>query len=249
MPIPDTQLRAFYSAGALALRALDRRSTATPRFGPDADAEWSLFRGELHDGDRLDLLVRDAAVAHPATFAPRVVFSLDGLSDDEAFGPEWPGVPAPHAAAALRQAAAAAEAQPDAWLRRIAQAWSLEVVEAPPSATAALKSVLPSTRLLTAGAGSVLALARHFAGRTDLDLGDQVAFFSASPAERQLFGAAVALLDRPAPARVFSPDTTADQLRARGFKRADLVLVSASAEQDPTADLSTRLEALRAALA
>jgi hypothetical protein len=63
MSISDTQLHAFYSAGALALRALDVRAAASRRFGPDADAEWSLFRGELHDGDHLDLAARASRLA------------------------------------------------------------------------------------------------------------------------------------------------------------------------------------------
>ena len=241
MPIPDTQLRAFYSAGALALRALDSRAAHPRLFGTEADAEWALFRGELHEGDRLDLLIRDAAVAHPAAFAPRAVFSLDGLSDDESFGPEWPGVPPQHAAAALRQAASAAAPGPDAWLRLFAKEWSLAPVEPP---AASLKSIGPATRILAAGAGAALALARHFAGRSELDLGDQVAFFGTAPADRQLFGAAVALLDRPAAARLFSPTTTAEQLRAHGFKRADLVVCSPDAAEGLTA----KLEALQAGL-
>jgi hypothetical protein len=243
MHVSDMNLQAFYTAGALTLRALDSRAAHARVFGPDADAEWGLFKGELHDGDRLDLLVRDAAVAHPAAFAPRVVFALDGLSDDESFGPEWPGVDGPHAAAALRLAAATSESTPDAWLRLIAKTWSLAPVEP----ASALKDIGPSTRILAAGAGAALALARHFAGRSDLDLGDQVAFFGSSPAERQLIGAAVALLDRPAAARVFdassaadtSASFSADRLRARGFKRADRVLVSSDAPVGIEAKLNT----------
>src|SRR5690242_12221615 len=51
----------FYEAASLGLRALDARATRSRRFGPDADATWRAFRGELTDGDRLDLLLRDAA--------------------------------------------------------------------------------------------------------------------------------------------------------------------------------------------
>ena len=90
----------------------------------------------------------------------------------------------------------------------------------------------------------MIALARRFAGRTDLDLGDQVAFFGSSPAERQLFGAAVALLDRPSAARVFATTATAEQLRLRGFKRADLVVCSPDAPEG----MAARLEELRADL-
>ena len=81
MHVSVTSLQAFYKAGALTLRALDARAAQARIFGPDADAAWGLFKGELHEGERLDLLLRDAAVAHPAAFAPRVVFALEGLSE------------------------------------------------------------------------------------------------------------------------------------------------------------------------
>ncbi|HYO54675.1 hypothetical protein [Archangium sp.] len=97
--VPHGQLENFYEAAFVGLKALDSRAGGARRFGPNADARWDLFKGEMKERDRLDLLIRDAAANHPAAFAPRCIFLLDGLAEDEPFGPEWPG---PDAALALR---------------------------------------------------------------------------------------------------------------------------------------------------
>jgi hypothetical protein len=48
-----------------------------------------MFRGHLDVGHWIDLLIRDAAVKHPAVFASRTVFSFADLPEDEPFGPAW----------------------------------------------------------------------------------------------------------------------------------------------------------------
>jgi hypothetical protein len=51
--VDRTQIQKFYVAAVLGLRVLEKRDPGRRRFGPDADARWHLFRGELGDGGRL----------------------------------------------------------------------------------------------------------------------------------------------------------------------------------------------------
>jgi hypothetical protein len=91
--VTDAVRQQYYSASTSALRALERSSPTNRRFGPDADATWKGFKGQLTDADRLDLLLREAAVQYPSAFAPRVLFAWDGLTEDEPFGPDWESLP------------------------------------------------------------------------------------------------------------------------------------------------------------
>ena len=84
---------AFYAAAVAGLRALDARERTARRFGPDADTRWSSFKGALTDADRIDLLLRDAAVTWGAAFSASEVFDLFGLAPDEPFGPDWKPLP------------------------------------------------------------------------------------------------------------------------------------------------------------
>jgi hypothetical protein len=210
---PREQIESFYRAAALGLAVLEARAGGARRFGPDADARWNAFRGALQDWHRLDLLVRDAAVAHAAAFAPRVVFRLPALAEDEPSGPEWPGPPPDIAAELLRQAAATAAADLDALLGEMERIWHLEPAAISREATA---SIEPATRLTCAGAGAVLALARAFHGRSELDFGDQVTLIADDPGTRQLFGLAITALggsragsQRPARVLATTGDPTA----------------------------------------
>jgi hypothetical protein len=223
------QAESFYRAGVLGLRALEAREGRGRRLGPAADATWRAFRGEpgeLDDRDRLDILLRDAAATAPLAFAPRRIFPLAGLSDDEPFGHEWPGLPISLGRTLLRDASAGLAPRPvHVVLAEVASAWALT-----PSATIsgdAVASLGPASRVAAAGAGAVLVLAEHFAGRQDLDLGDQVLFLTDRPGERQLFGLAVVLIGKPTPPRVALPDVALhDGSRALGFDRLTAALVS-----------------------
>jgi len=215
----------FYGASTFALRALDGASGL--RFGADADARWRLFRGELEDTDRLDLLLRDAAVAHPGGFAARIVFDLEGLADDEPFGPDWPGIDASSATAMLRDASARQRVQ----LGELASIWGISPQKLP---KVGLDAITPATRIVAAGPGAILALADHFAAQSGFDLGDQVTFIGDGPAPRHLFGLAVALLGGTNQARTLNSGSS----KASG--RIDRVLVS----DDATADEKRAAEAL-----
>ena len=107
LPVSGPEIDRFYRAAVLGLGLLEARSETARRFGPDADARWKAFRGGLQDWDRVELLVRDASVRNPAGFAPRVVFGLAALADDEPCGPDWPGPPPTEASTLLRSVASA----------------------------------------------------------------------------------------------------------------------------------------------
>jgi hypothetical protein len=76
----------------LGLHALDARERTARRFGADADARWTQFAGALGAGDRIDILLRDAAGTWGAAFSPSECFGFFGLADDEPFGPDWGGI-------------------------------------------------------------------------------------------------------------------------------------------------------------
>jgi hypothetical protein len=224
-----TQVESFYRAGALGLRALEAREGRGRRLGPAADATWRAFRGdpgELDDRDRLDILLRDAAVTSPLAFAPRRIFALAGLSDDDPFGHAWPGLPVSLGKTLLHEAVADLAPRPaHVVLGDVASAWGLA-----PSASfagAAVTSLGPASRVAAAGAGAVLLLAEHFASRSDLDLGDQVLFLTDRPGERQLFGLATLLLGKPMAPRIALPEAALESgSRVFGFDRLTAALVS-----------------------
>jgi hypothetical protein len=225
--IPERDQESFYKVAALGLRALDAVGSQRRFLGPDADATWSSIVGALRPCDRLDLLIRNAAVASPAAFAPRVIFPLPGLADDEAFGPDWTP-PAPLAEKLLREAA---QPLPDSHARAVlaaaAEAWRLK----PKAATARLADLKPASRILAAGAGAILTLAEHFHGRAGFDLGNQVVLIAAAPGERQLLGLAAALLGSSAAPRFLEVGTTAKQVRENGgLTNVSLALVSPDAD-------------------
>jgi len=212
----------------LALRALEGGGARRPSFGPEQDAQWNAFRGELRDADRLDLILRNAAATTPAAFAPRAVLALPGLPDDEPFGPDWPS--ADHALARTLIQEAGKPLDDGATmsvLDRVVKAWALQPRLPDSSRTS---TIAPQTRVVAAGTGAVLALARHFQGGRGLDLAAQVVFVSGTPGERQLLGIAAALLGSAGVPNIVAPGTTAKAIRDLGFTRADLLLVSEDAD-------------------
>ncbi len=168
---------AFYRAAFLGLLALDARETTRSRFGPDVDARWQSFAGDLDAADRIDLLLRDATNRWKYAFSPALVFSLPGLAQDEPFGPDWENLPATDADRLF-----AATLTPT--LSAIAECLGI------PSAAVALPPITPATRLRIAGGAAVLAVARHFANHPTLDWVSQVTVIADVPAVRQFAGLA-----------------------------------------------------------
>lgn len=236
--MPREQLEPFYRTAALGLRVLDSRAGRARCFGAEADSTWRTFSGDLMDADRLDLIVRDAAARYGAAASPRLVFRLDGLADDEPFGPTWDGPPAGLASSLFRDATASALTDVRRALDAAAALWAIKPSVLPVDVVA---RVAPATRVVVAGAGAIISVATHFAGRTDLDFADQVLIVADDPAERQLAGLAGLLLDTRHPARLVDT-TSADPaaLRKSGFSRADLSLISEDAS-DVTRDAAQAL--------
>jgi hypothetical protein len=79
----------------------------------------------------------------------------------------------------------------DALLGEIARIWHLEPAGVSQQATA---SIEPATRIACAGAGAMIALARAFHGRPELDLANQVTLIADAAGTRQLFDLAIAAL-------------------------------------------------------
>ena len=211
----------FYAAAVAGLRALEAQHPTDRRFGPNADATWKAFKGELNEGDRVDLLLRDAALQHPAAFGPRSIFLLDGLAEDEPFGPEWQGPEPSMALRLLRDSTDSARSFKlgDA-LAVAAKAWG---VSPKPLREGAAGDIQAATRFWLSGPGAVVSLAGYFEGRRELDLADQAILVTDQPAERQMFGLAVALLQSTRPARLVTSDQArTSQLPNRAFVSDDL---------------------------
>lgn len=191
--------RSYYDAASLGLRALESRPGGPRRFGADADARWKLFRGELGDADRLDLYLRDAATPHPAAFAPRVVFALDGLTTDEPFGADWE---TPDLAGVHGWLNAQAPADLPGLLAAVARAWRLTPAR---FASAALTDLTPADRFALAGPGAIIAAACSFESRPGYDFADQAILITDRPGERQLLGIAAAYLGASRALRILTP--------------------------------------------
>ena len=174
--VTHAQRSAYYRAAFLGLHALDASERTPRRFGPDAEARWSGFAGHLGLAQRLDLLIRDAAVTWGVGFSPALIFDLPGLALDEPFGPDWASLP--------EQEAKRLWASPPGQvsIANVAKALgvSMSAVDLPP--------ISPTTRLFVAGGAAVCAVAAHFAEHDDLSWPDQVMVVAERPQVLQLAG-------------------------------------------------------------
>lgn len=210
---------AFYRAAVLGLCALDARETTPRRFGADADARWTQFAGALGAGDRIDILLRDAAGTWGAAFSPSECFGFFGLADDELFGPDWRGIDDASAKRLLVEPSAPIT------LDHVAS----ELGAKP--ASVSVGAVTPSTKLVVAGGTVIVSVAKVFAENKALSWTDQVVVVADKAAWRQLAGLAAVLLG--ARARTALVRTTeADKLRALGFAHLDAAVVSPDAEPE-----------------
>ncbi len=226
-PTPQDRA-AFYAAAVLGLRALDARDASPRRFGGDAEARWREFAGALGAGDRVDILLRDAAGTWGAAFSPSECFGFFGLAVDEPFGPDWAGID-DHAAKRLL-----AEPDAPAALEHIAYVLGVKAdVSVPP--------VTPSTKLIVAGGTAIASVAKVFAENRTLSWTDQVVVVADKAAWRQLAGLAAVLLGaRGRTVLVRLTDSAEATLRTAGFAHLDAAVVSPDAEPD-AADLARKM--------
>jgi hypothetical protein len=219
------EVEAFYRAGLEGLKYLETREGRGRRFGEAALAAWRALGGELEGTDRLDLLLRDAAATHPLAFAPRLVFDMAWLADDEPFGTEWPGARPALAEGLLRDGKGGGASELAELLRTASQRWALPELFVTPALLDQASKVTAASRILLAGSSAMLALVQTTAGRRDLDLAEQVVVLATNPAERQLWG--LALLDATTRTRARVLDAaraTSADVRALGVTHLDLLL-------------------------
>jgi hypothetical protein len=228
-PLTPQDRSAFYGAAVIGLRALDARESTPRRFGLDAEARWTQFAGALGLGDRIDILLRDAAGTWGAAFSPSECFGFFGLADDEPFGPDWGGID-DHAAKRLL-----AEPESSATLEHIADLLGVKAASVP------VPAVMPSTKLVIAGGAAILSVARVFTENTGLSWADQVVVVAEKAALRQLAGLAAVLLGARGRTALIRPIEGAESaLRNAGFPHLDAAVVSPDAEPE-AAELAQKM--------
>jgi hypothetical protein len=217
--------RGAYVEGALRLlQFVEARRATGRRFGPDADARWTGFRGDLETADRIELMIRDADAEWRGGFGARTIYDLRGVPEDEPFGSQWESLD-PVAAEELwrRVKTLSPPASPAAALEAIASAWSIRLA---PHASAPISS---TDRLVLVGPSAIASTIEAFASGSALDWAEQVVVVATTPAARQLAAAGTAILNAVRSARIVNAE--GPDVKVRG---ATLV---ASADADP-ADLA-----------
>lgn len=193
----EISIRAFYTGALVALRYLEHAKPTGRRFGADADARWEAFAGDLELIDRADVLIRDADAEWPGAFGARMVFALGTVAEDDAFGPEWPGLHPP-VGAELWKAALEERTPPDpaAVLERVARAWDLKLDPL------SIEPVGPAEQLVVTGPSALAAVVAHFVGNADLDWADQVTCVATDPGPRQIAALGAAFTPGVSPTRL-----------------------------------------------
>jgi len=189
-----------YVEGALRLlQYVEVRRPTGRRFGADADARWSSFRGDLETVDRIELMIRDADAEWPGGFGVRAVFAMQGVAEDEPFGSQWEGLD-PVAAEELwrRVKAEPAPTTAAAALASIASAWGVTLAAQPS------EPVAPTDHLVVVGASAIAATIEAFATGAALDWSEQIVVVASSPIARQLAAAGTALLNAVRPAAIIT---------------------------------------------
>lgn len=210
-----------YVEGALRLlQYVESRRPTGRRFGADADARWTGFRGDLETADRIELMIRDADAEWPGGFGARNVYALQGVAEDEPFGSQWQGLD-PVATEELwrRIKADPPPTAPQATLEAIARAWDVEL------RAHELEPVAATDHLVLAGPSAIAAAIEAFATGSALDWSEQVVVIASAPATRQLAAAASAILNVARPVRVYTAFETVPAL-----KRGARLVVSPDAE-------------------
>lgn len=216
----DTHATTAYYRGALAvLKFLERQTPTRRRFGPEADALWAAFRGDLTTSDRIDLLIRDANAQWPQAFGARTVFAERAVAEDEPFGAGFASLD-PVEAEEVWRALRATPPAPDAraLLTEVAEAWGIRL------RAFRYAALGPAEKLLVVGPSAIAAAVLAFQTSRDVDWTDQVVVVATPPGHRQLAALSAALLGSTKPSRVW---TTTEGERLRGYQ------LMASKDADP----------------
>jgi hypothetical protein len=202
-----TEVSSYYASAIAALRFLEQLRPTGRRFGADADARWSAFRGDLNTADRIDLLIRDANAEWPEAFGARTVFGKRAVAEDEPFGPDWQPLDAVDAEQLWRSAvsvdapASAAEA-----LGAAAAAWGVTL------GGHDLGVIGATEKLVLAGPSAIGGALEAFRTGTALDWSTQVVVVATPPAHRQLGALAGALLRTTKATRIVAASTPGQAL-------------------------------------
>ena len=203
--ISSTSAETFYKVALTGLRFLDQKHGRDERFGADADVRWKNFCGHLGAADRLDLLIRDAAVNWSFAFSPSKVFELAGLANDEPFGPDWPSVD-DRTAARLWAVAQNTPVAPREMIQN-----SATILGAKSCAVHGKPGVLQATtKVAVGGLFAISQLAVEFLGRSDIRWADQVIVVADRPEERQFAGIVAVILQSSSPLQVVMPSSSSN---------------------------------------
>lgn len=179
---------AYYEGALQALRFIEARHPTGRRFGEDADARWSSFRGDLALTDRIDLMIRDADAQWPGSFGARTVFARRAVAEDEPFGKGWEHLDPVGAEELWRRVLGEPEPKsPEEAIQAIAAAHALDLEPQAPG------PVHPAEQLVVSGPNAIAGVILAFSGAKDLDWAEQVTVVATPPAHRQLaaFGGAL----------------------------------------------------------
>lgn len=197
-----SDIRAYYTAALAGLRYVEARRPTGRRFGSEADARWTSFRGDLTTADRLDLLLRDADAEWPGAFGARVVFGERAVAEDDAFGAGWVNLAPVDAEDVWRAGTQGApSAELDALLAAWSRAWELPLSEVQVGEVA-------TGSLVVAGPSAIAAVVRAFVGRSDVSLVEQVTFVATTAAHRQLAALSSAIVNATKATPIASHDST-----------------------------------------
>lgn len=183
----------YYDAAMIGLRALEAREGRSRRFGPDAEATWAAFAGALHGPtDRVELLLRDAAVGWGLAFDARAIFGLPATAADDPFGTSW----------RHRSGRSLLEAAGEPTFEAAAAALGLRL------ARFDLPDLSATSRLVLGGPSAMAAAVRAFRANPALGWDRQVTVVADAPAHRQLAGLCALFAGADAPTRVVRSDDT-----------------------------------------
>jgi hypothetical protein len=214
----------YVEAALRLLQYVELRRPTGRRFGADADARWSSFKGDLETVDRIELMIRDADAEWPASFGARLIYELPGIPDDEPFGSQWMSVDPVDAEELWRRVKAEPSPKTVAeTLKTIAAVWGLTLKRCD------CGKVTANDHLVVVGASAIASAIETFATGTALDWSEQVIVVASTPAERQLAASATALLNAQRPARVL---TSSEAARAKPDRGARLVASDDAASDD-----------------